>query len=151
MEIIIQFWLWQATKGLCLETRWRHDGLMPPSRDQDCRFSERMWLVCSRCFPKLFWCLGDERISRKYSRCSFGHIQSFFFKTCLSKMSRCFTREGCTVRHQWKVPEAEQRCMDIVESIGCLERSKANEIFQYPLTGARRKNAKSLWGAIWAD
>lgn len=77
------------------------------------------------------------------------HPNLFFFKkTCLSKMSRRFTREGCAVRQQWKVPEAEQRRVDGAESIGRLERSKANEIFQSPLTGARRKNTKSLWGAI---
>lgn len=63
-------------------------------------------------------------------------------------MTRCFTREGCAMRQQWKVPEAEQRRKDGTESIGRLERSKANEIFQYPLTGARRRNMKSLWGAI---
>lgn len=31
--IIIQFWIWQVDKGLCPETGWRHDGLMPPSRE----------------------------------------------------------------------------------------------------------------------
>lgn len=71
-----------------------------------------------------------------------------FFITCLSKITCRFTREGCTARRQWKVPEAEQRRMDGAESAGRLERSKANEIFQYPLTGARRENMKSLWGAI---
>lgn len=65
-------------------------------------------------------------------------------------MTRRFAREGMsyTARQRWKVPEAEQCRVDGAGSVGRLERSKANEIFQYPLTGARRRNMKSLWGAI---
>lgn len=75
-------------------------------------------------------------------------ISKPFLKRCLGKTTHHFAREGCMVRQQWKAPEAERCCTDSAESIWRLEQSKANEFFQYPLTGARTENMTSLRGAI---
>lgn len=134
MGTMTQLWIWQMDEGFVSANRAEARGAAATQPGARAASALGGWgLFALGAFQSHSHASEVGEISRKRWRCSCRAC----FEAWLSRMSPCFTREGC---QQGKGMEAE--------AIRHLGPPKASRIFQHPPPGAGRKNMKSLWSAV---